>query len=168
MTPPTGPSPDERTLELVDPTLGTLEKACQVLETQDGDRLHLDDLISGEAHPVLPEGRERELLGLLTRDGTVPARVHRQVARHAGQRWMQEVMDACTRASDRAEHYAERCAVDGILRKQGGSESLARAASRFEASDYHRLWHEMPLEEALGYLMTRAVDHISRNIEDYL
>jgi len=159
---------DERDLTLKAPTLATVEKACQVLKTPDGDDLHLDDLLTGEVHPVLPEGRERKLLAILVADGTVPARVHRQAARLAGRQWMQEVMQAVTSASERAEYYAERCAVDGIIKQQGGSESLARAVSRFEASDYYRLWTEMPLEEALGYLMTRAVDHISRNIEDYL
>lgn len=154
-------------LSLRTPTLALLERACHLLETPGGEAVHLDDLLAGDAEPVLPDGAEGDLLRLLSEED-VSDEFRKQAARHAAQAWMQAALEQIARAGDRAHHYAERCAVASVMKQQDGSTSLARAVARFEADAYHRLWHEMELEDALAYLMTRAVDHVSRNLEDYL
>lgn len=154
---------------LAPPTLGQLDRACGYLQTPEGDPMHLDTLLTGEATPIIPHEGAASLLAVWAPESAVPTAYVQQVAQQVGQTWYAQVMQASARAAERGMYYAERCAVDGILRQEAeGGPSLARVISRYEPDDYHRVWHAMPLGDALTYLMMRSVDHISRNINDYV
>ena len=150
------------------PTLDRVDRACAVLHTPDGERLHLDDLLAGQTAAVLPEGHEAPLLAVVAPTATVPAAYVQQVGRTVGQQWLQAVMQEAAAASERAAYYAQRCAVHDVLAAQDASASLARTLARFSPEAHHRIWHTMPLADALTYLMLRAVDHVSENLDDYV
>ena len=131
--------------------------------------MHLDTLLTGEATPIIPPEGAASLVAIWAPESAVPAAYVQQVAQQLGQTWYARVMQASARAAERGMYYAERCAVDSILRQEAEhGPSLARVISRYDPEDYHRVWHAMPLGKALTYLMMRSVDHISRNLDDYL
>lgn len=155
-------------VHLTSPTLAAVQQACDVLQTPEGDPVTLDDLLAADTVPTLPDGRERELLAVLVETGRVPDAVERQAAGRLARCWLQVVIDASARASERAMAYAEELAVDDVLKQQGSDGQLARVVARCDADAYHILWHEMGLEDAVFYLMMRSVDHIHENLDEFL
>lgn len=154
---------------LAPPTLAQLDRACGHLVTPDGEPMHLDTLLTGDTTPIIPPEGAAALVALWAPEARVPAGYVQQVAAQMGQVWYMQVMRASGRAAERGMYYAERCAVDSILRQETEpGTSLARVISRYDPADYHRVWHALPLDDALTYLMMRSVDHISRNLNDYL
>ena len=155
--------------QLAQPTLAQIDRACGHLITPQDEPVHLDRLLTGEETPIIPPEGAAPLVALWAPGTEVPAPFVQQVAAQLGQAWYAQVLQSSHRAARRGMYYAERCAVDGILKQQDATaSSLARVVSRYDPADYHRVWHAMPLTDALTYLMMRSVDHISRNLNDYL
>lgn len=151
---------DDALIELAPVTLASFEAACTALG------LNPDAVRLGEEAVVMQSGTEQALLEAVIVEGAVPEGYERQAARLVGEAFFKAAFGHIERAAQQAKTYAERC---GVWRLGGQADrvSLARLLSRFEASDYRTLY-ELPLDQAMRYLMLRSVDHMSEHIDEYL
>jgi len=149
-------------LTLAKVTLGRLERLCQI------QGVHLDDVLALQVDVPKYMGTGEAVLDIIAPAHDCPPLVAERVATAAGQTWMQLVQQHLVLASMRAKHYAERCGVWEIMQNRGGGGSMARILSRFDPSEHQALWHDMQLVDAMTYLLMRAVDELTENLDDYV
>jgi len=149
-------------LTLAPVTLGRLERLCQIQD------VHLDDLLALRVDLPKYMGTGEAVLDVIAPAHDCPPLVAERVATAAGQTWMQLVQQHLVIASMRAKHYADRSGVWEVMQNRGGGGSMARVLSRFDPSEHQSLWHDMELVDAMTYLLMRAVDELTENLEDHL
>lgn len=144
-------------------TLATFDRACQAIGHDP------DEVRCGDAPVRLAEADLGRLLDVLIRDAQVPSGRRAQVGERLARQWFRQAMAQIREATQAAAEQAETAGVLEVMKQQGASgKELSRVLTSLDPGDYEKVWHEWPIRRALLFIMSRSVDHISENLDDYL